>query len=204
MTRYGIRRSDAVTAVSGYLKQATIDTFKVDCPIDVVYNFVDSERFKPRAENPNCPRACFAPNGEKLLIHVSNFRAVKNTPDVVRAFALLRKKMPVRLLMVGDGPELPTARAVAKELGVTDDTLFLGNQQGVENILAMSDLFVLPSAHESFGLSALEAMSCGLPVLATEIGGLAEVVSHGVDGYLCRVGDWRAWRNGRIRFSAIR
>lgn len=189
MTRFGIRRSDAVTAVSGYLKQATIDTFKVDCPIDVIHNFVDYERFKPKDEGGVCSRLCFAPKGERILIHVSNFRAVKNTPDVVRAFALLRKKIPVRLLMVGDGPELPAARSLAKELGVLDDTQFLGNQHAVENILAASDLFILPSAHESFGLSALEAMSCGLPVLATEIGGLSEVVTPGVDGWLCRVGD---------------
>ena len=189
MTRFGIRRSDAVTAVSSYLKTATIETFKTDCPIDVIHNFVDYERFKPQAQDGVCSRLCFAPKGEKLLVHVSNFRAVKNIPDVVRAFALLRQKMPVRLLMVGDGPELPGARVLARELGVEGDTVFLGNQQAVENILAMSDLFILPSAHESFGLSALEAMSCGLPVLATEIGGLAEVVTQGVDGYLCRVGD---------------
>ncbi len=199
MTRFGIRRSDAVTAVSSYLKQATIDTFKVDCPIDVVHNFVDYERFKPKAANTSCSRLCFAPNGEKLMIHVSNFRAVKNIPDVIRAFALLRKKIPVRLLMVGDGPELPPARTLAKELGVADDTVFLGNQQAVENILAMGDLFILPSAHESFGLSALEAMSCGLPVLATEIGGLAEVVSHGEDGYLCRVGDYECMAERAFR-----
>lgn len=190
MTRFGIRRSDAVTAVSSYLKQATYDTFKIDSPIDVIHNFVDYERFKPQADNASCSRMCFAPKGEKLLVHVSNFRAVKNIPDVVRAFALLHQKIPVRLLMVGEGPETPGARALAKELGVEHDTVFLGNQQAVENILAMSDLFILPSAHESFGLSALEAMSCGLPVLATEIGGLAEVVTHGVDGYLCRVGDY--------------
>jgi N-acetyl-alpha-D-glucosaminyl L-malate synthase BshA len=110
-------------------------------------------------------------------------------PDVVRTFALLRKKMPARLLMVGDGPEVPAARSLAKELGVLSDTSFLGNQHAVENILAASDLFILPSAHESFGLSALEAMSCGLPVLATEIGGLREVVTPGVDGWLCKVGD---------------
>ncbi|MEI6234763.1 MAG: N-acetyl-alpha-D-glucosaminyl L-malate synthase BshA [Planctomycetota bacterium] len=190
MTRFGIRRSDAVTAVSSYLKQATIDTFKVDCPIDVIHNFVDYERFKPSAATGHCSRLCFAPNGEKLLVHVSNFRPVKNIPDVVRTFAIVRKYIPARLLMVGEGPETAGARALAKELGVEADTVFLGNQQAVENILAMCDLFLLPSAHESFGLSALEAMSCGLPVLATEIGGLAEVVTHGEDGYLCHVGDY--------------
>jgi len=189
MTRFGIQRSDAVTAVSSYLKNATIETFKIDGRIDVIHNFVDNERFKPKEPGSGCGRLCFAPKGEPIMVHVSNFRPVKNIPDVVRTFALLRKRIAARLLMVGDGPELPAARALAKELGVAEDTQFLGNQHAIENILAMSDVFILPSAHESFGLSALEAMSCGLPVLATEIGGLGEVVTPGVDGWLCRVGD---------------
>jgi L-malate glycosyltransferase len=189
MTKFGIQRSDAVTAVSHYLKKATQDTFHVDCPIDVIHNFIDSQRFRPRTNDTPCNRKCLAPKGEKLMIHVSNFRPVKNIPDVIRTFALLRKKMPVRLLMVGEGPELPPARSLAKELGVEADVVFMGRQQVVEDILACADIFILPSAYESFGLSALEAMSCGLPVLATEIGGLSEVVSPGVDGWLCRVGD---------------
>jgi L-malate glycosyltransferase len=189
MTRFGIQRSDAVTAVSDYLKEATHSTFDIKCPIDVIHNFVDSERFKPRSESNPCKRKHLAPNGEKLMIHVSNFRPVKNIPDVIKTFALLHKKMKVRLLMVGEGPELPAARDLSRELGVDKDVLFLGRQTAVENILACADVFILPSAYESFGLSALEAMSCGLPVLATEIGGLAEVVSSGIDGWLCRVGD---------------
>jgi N-acetyl-alpha-D-glucosaminyl L-malate synthase BshA len=189
MTRFGIQRSDGVTTVSTYLKNETIKTFNVDCPIDVIHNFVDSERFKPKlAVNP-CHRKTLAPKGEKLLIHVSNFRAVKNIPDVVKTFALLRRDMRCRLLMVGEGPELPGARTLAKELGVEADVLFMGKQQSVEKILPCADLFILPSAYESFGLSALEAMSCGLPVIASEIGGLSEVVTPGVDGWLCRVGD---------------
>jgi N-acetyl-alpha-D-glucosaminyl L-malate synthase BshA len=189
MTRFGIQRNDAVTAVSNYLKNETINTFKVDCPIDVIHNFVDSERFKPnKASNPCC-RKQLAPAGEKLVVHVSNFRPVKNIPDVVRTFALLRKELKCRLLMIGEGPELPGARVLAKELGVEKDVSFMGKQQAVETILPCCDLFLLPSAYESFGLSALEAMSCGLPVLASEIGGLGEVVSPGVDGWLCRVGD---------------
>jgi len=188
MTKFGIQRSDAVTAVSQYLKAETKKTFGIDCPIDVVYNFVDSERFKPRSEASPCKRH-LAPGGEKLLIHVSNFRPVKNIPDVIKTFALLRKRMACRLLMVGEGPELPPARMLARELGVERDVVFMGKQTAVEDILACADLFVLPSAFESFGLSALEAMSCGLPVLATEIGGLSEVVTPGVDGWLCAVGD---------------
>jgi len=190
MTRFGIQRSDGVTAVSNYLKQATENTFKVDVPIQVIHNFIDSQRFRPRTESDAaCQRKCFAPNGEKLLIHVSNFRPVKNIPDVIKTFALVRKDVPSRLLMVGEGPELPNARALAKKLGVEADVVFMGRQQSVEDILACADVFILPSAFESFGLSALEAMSCGLPVLATEIGGLSEVITHGVDGWLCPVGD---------------
>ncbi|HYG76128.1 MAG TPA: N-acetyl-alpha-D-glucosaminyl L-malate synthase BshA [Planctomycetota bacterium] len=190
MTRFGIQRSDAVTAVSDYLKKATQSTFKVDVPIHVIHNFIDSQRFRPKTENNGaCQRKGLAPNGEKLLIHVSNFRPVKNIPDVVKTFALVRKDVPCRLLMVGEGPELPNARALAKKLGVESDVVFMGRQQAVEDILACADVFMLPSAFESFGLSALEAMSCGLPVLATEIGGLSEVITNGVDGWLCPVGD---------------
>lgn len=191
MTKFGIERSDAVTAVSTYLKEETMRTFGVGCNIDVIHNFVDSERFIPTPEKNPCCRKSLAPNGEKLLIHVSNFRAVKNIPDVIRMFAILlnQKKMNAKLLMVGEGPELPPARALAQELGIAQHVKFMGKQQAVEKILACADVFVLPSAFESFGLSALEAMSCGLPVIATEIGGLAEVVTPGVDGWLCKVGD---------------
>lgn len=189
MTKFGIQRSDAVTAVSEYLKQATERTFGVNCPIDVIHNFVDSQRFQPRSPSRPCKRRSLAPGGEKLMIHVSNFRPVKNIPDVVKAFALTRKRVKCRLVMVGEGPELPGARKLAKDLGIEKDLLFLGRQQAVEELLACADVFILPSAYESFGLSALEAMSCGLPVLATETGGLGEVVTPGVDGWLCRVGD---------------
>ena len=189
MTRFGIERSHAVTAVSQYLKNTTQSTFGVKCPIDVIHNFIDYERFAPRSELTPCKRKGLAPGGEKLIVHVSNFRPVKNIPDVVKTFALLRKELKCRLLMVGEGPELPGGRALAQELGVSKDVVFLGKQQSVEHILACGDLFLLPSAYESFGLSALEAMSCGLAVIATEIGGLAEVVTPGVDGWLCHVGD---------------
>lgn len=187
MTKFGIERSDAVTAVSNYLADETRKTFGVKVPIDVIHNFVDAERFKP-ADAARC-RKHFAPKGEKLMMHVSNFRPVKNVGDVVKTFALVKKRQPVRLLMIGEGPELPEARNLARSLGVADDVLFLGKQESVQDVLPSGDLFVLPSAFESFGLAALEAMSCGLPVLATEIGGLGEVITPGVDGYLCRVGD---------------
>ncbi|MCY3019029.1 MAG: N-acetyl-alpha-D-glucosaminyl L-malate synthase BshA [Planctomycetota bacterium] len=191
MTRFGIQRSDAVTAVSSYLEAATRTTFGIDAPIHVIHNCVDSQRFQPRSPGNPCKRLNLAPAGEKLMIHVSNFRPVKNVPDVVKTFALVRKELKCRLLMVGDGPELPAARSLAEELGVAADVLFLGPQQAVEDILPCADLFILPSAYESFGLSALEAMSCGLPVIATKIGGLSEVITSGVDGWLCPVGDCR-------------
>jgi len=186
MVKFGIERSDAVTAVSRYLADETHKVFGVQCPVDVIHNSVDAARFTP--DVGHC-RKHFAPNDEKLMIHVSNFRPVKNIPDVIKTFALTRKKVPARLLLAGEGPELPTARALAKDLGVEKDVLFLGNQASVEEILPCADLFLLPSAYESFGLSALEAMACGLPVIATEIGGLGEVVANGVDGWLCHVGD---------------
>ena len=187
MTQFGITRSDAVTAVSRYLSNQTCQTFGIVTPPQVIYNSVDSERFQPRSSC--CSRKEFAPAGERLLIHISNFRPVKNVADVVRVFAGVRERMPARLLMVGEGPDLPKARQTARELGVEQDVLFLGNQEAVEEILPCADCFLLPSSYESFGLAALEAMSCGLPVLASEVGGLNEVIEPGVDGWLCRVGD---------------
>lgn len=191
MTKFGIERSDAVTAVSVHLRTATQETFGVSCPIDVIYNCVDANRFVPRTPEHDAKRKCFAPNGEKLMIHVSNFRPVKNIPDVIKTFALVHKELKCRLLMVGEGPELPAARTLARELGVENDVLFLGRQPLVENILPCADVFLLPSSFESFGLSALEAMSCGLPVIATETGGLSEVIAPCADGWLCHVGDCR-------------
>jgi N-acetyl-alpha-D-glucosaminyl L-malate synthase BshA len=187
MTKFGIERSDALTAVSGYLAEETRKTFGVNKPIEVIYNSVDFERFNPR-NNPCC-RKHFASQDEKILVHVSNFRPVKRVLDAVRIFAQVASRMPARLLMVGDGPDLPAARKLASELQVCSRINFLGNQEAVEPILSCADLFVLPSAYESFGLAALEAMSCGLPVIATDAGGLKEVIRPGVDGWLCEVGD---------------
>ena len=186
MTQFGIEQSDAVTAVSSYLADQTVSTFKTERP-EVVHNSVDSERFKP--QNTACRRRHFAPDNERLLIHISNFRPVKNAPDVVRVFERVRKRLPSRLLMVGEGPDLPKTRELARELGVEKDVFFLGNQEAVEAVLACADLFLLPSVYESFGLAALEAMACGVPVLAAEVGGLAEVVTPGEDGWLCCPGD---------------
>ena len=186
MTKFGIEQSDAVTAVSNFLADQTVTTFKTDRP-KVIHNSVDAERFRPQEES--CCRKHFAPNGERLLIHISNFRPVKNAPDVVRVFERVRHRLPTRLLMVGEGPDLPKSRELARELDVEKDVLFLGNQEAVETVLACADVFLLPSVYESFGLAALEAMACGVPVLAAEVGGLTEVVTPGEDGWLCRPGD---------------
>lgn len=188
-TQYGIRKSDAVTAVSQHLKTATAALCE-DCDIEVIYNFVDTDRYRPSP----CPetRAHFAKEGEKVLIHVSNFRPVKRPLDVIRTFAAIAAEMPARLLLVGEGPELPAAEALAEELGVRDRVHVLGQRAEIERVLSCADLFLLPSETESFGLAALEAMACGVPALASDVGGLPEVIEHGVSGILCPVGDTAA------------
>src|SRR6185295_13946317 len=145
------------------------------------------ERFRPREESPL--RACLVPAGEKVLSHVSNFREVKRVGDVVGIFARVARKIPARLILAGDGPEIATAERVAREAGVADRVHFLGEQEDVERVYAASDLFLLPSEHESFGLSALEALACGVPVIGTDAGGLPEVVQSGRTGVLVEVGD---------------
>lgn len=187
-TQWSIENSDVVTAVSHYLARTTVEDMGVRRDdIAVVHNAVDFERFA----QAKCfaPRARFASPDEKILMHISNFRAVKKTDDVVRVFAGVNARVPARLLMVGEGPERPTAMALAHELGVADRVVFLGSFPRVETLLCIADLFLLPSAKESFGLTALEAMASGVPVIASTIGGLPEVVEHGVSGYLHEVGD---------------
>jgi N-acetyl-alpha-D-glucosaminyl L-malate synthase BshA len=183
ITRFSISMSDAITAVSGFLKTETIGEFKIDKHIDVIHNFVDSDEFRP---NPGTPlRAELAPNGERLLVHVSNFRKVKNLPVIVEVFSEVRKEVPTRLVLIGDGPEREATERYACELGVRDDVVFMGDQEYIAGILPVADVFLLPSEHESFGLAALEAMSCGVPVVGSRVGGLHEVVVDGTTGYLC-------------------
>ncbi|HQG44674.1 MAG TPA: N-acetyl-alpha-D-glucosaminyl L-malate synthase BshA, partial [bacterium] len=185
--KFGIEESDGVTAVSNYLAEQTRAAFAIDREIRVIYNFVDTERFSPRVEN--CIRSRFAPNGEAILMHASNFRPVKRLTDTIEILARVRQQWPAKLLLVGEGPDRQESHALADKLGLHDHVLYLGTQDAIERLLGCADLFLLPSSEESFGLAALEAMSCGTPVIATRIGGLPEVVEHGLEGFLFPVGD---------------
>ncbi len=182
ITRFSIEQSNGVTAISNYLKQRTLEEFEVKNPIEVIPNFVNCDLYC-RLDNPE-ERARWAPNGEPLLMHLSNFRPVKRVTDVIEIFALVREKMPAKLLLIGDGPERGSAEWLVRQKCLGRDVYFLGKQDSVYEKLGLADLFLLPSDLESFGLAALEAMACEVPVIATNVGGLPEVVEHGVDGYL--------------------
>ena len=198
ITRFSILRSDGLSAVSHYLRRETEENFGVDSGrIEVIPNFVDTRRYRPGLEP--CHRATLAPGGEKILMHVSNFRAVKRVEDVVTAFARVAKALPARLVMVGDGPERPRALQRAEELGVAEQVLFLGKHTSVAELLSCADLFLLPSESESFGLAALEAMACGVPVVASAVGGLPEVVTPEA-GALLPVGDTEGMGEAALAF----
>lgn len=186
-TRFGIQQSDAVTAVSDALRTQTHHQLRVDKPIDVVPNFIDPARFADASKGPGARR--WARPGEKLLVHISNFRPVKRVLDVVEVFRRVLDKVPARLLLVGDGPDRVKVEQTCRELGICHAITFLGSLPLIEEVLVGADLFVLPSESESFGLSALEAMACHVPVIATAVGGLPEVVTHGETGFLYDVGD---------------
>ncbi|WP_126973031.1 N-acetyl-alpha-D-glucosaminyl L-malate synthase BshA [Gynurincola endophyticus] len=184
---FSINESDAITAVSDNLAAETYRNFKIDKKIEVIYNFVDVKRFSKKPIDAF--KRVIAPNGEKILVHASNFRKVKRVEDVVKVFEKVRHEVPSKLLLVGDGPERPAAERLARELNIFDDVRFLGKQERMEEILAISDLFLLTSDYESFGLVALEAMAAGVPVISTNAGGLPEVNRHGFTGYLADIGD---------------
>lgn len=188
ITEFSIQRSDGLTAVSDYLRRETLDHFDIrPDSIRTIPNFVDLSKYA-RDAYP-CHRSKLAVEGEKIITHISNFRAVKRVEDVVRVFARIVKTVPSRLLLVGDGPERGRVEQLARVEGVADRVWFLGKQESVAELLACSDLFVLPSESEAFGLVALEAMACGVPVVATRVGGIPEVVADGSSGYLAAIGD---------------
>lgn len=184
---FAINKSDAVTAVSQSLRLDTYKLFGINREIEVIPNFINVE--KMHFPNRDEVHKEYAPNGEKILVHISNFRPVKRVLDVIDTFKLVKEKHPSKLIMVGDGPERTKAEFRCRELGLCDDVLFLGNVKNPAEALAVADLFLLPSEAESFGLAALEAMACGVPVISTNTGGLPEVNRHGVTGMMSHVGD---------------
>ncbi len=198
ITRYGLQQSDGVTAVSKFLKKATIETFDYD-DIEVIPNFISPDLYQREKGSTICKD--LSPNGEKLLVHVSNFRAVKRPLDCVEILAKVREKGGnARLVLVGDGPELSAVRHRAKQLDVLEQTIFVGKQAKIVNYLAVADVFLLPSEEESFGLAALEAQACEVPVVATRIGGIPEVVSDGETGFLSNIGDTEKMSDDALKF----
>lgn len=184
---FSINQSDAITAVSQDLRDDTYKIFDIKKEIEVIHNFVDVNRFHKKPFDAF--RKVIAPNGERILVHASNFRKIKRVQDVVRIFAEVNKQIPGKLLFVGDGPERPGAEDLCRELNLFDEIRFVGKQEQMEEILAVADLFLLTSDYESFGLAALEAMAAGVPVISTNVGGLPEINVNGVTGYLSNVGD---------------
>jgi N-acetyl-alpha-D-glucosaminyl L-malate synthase BshA len=200
ITRFGIEQSDRVTAISNYLRQATLDTFCVSCPIDVIHNFIDAE-FYQRNPNPALKQE-IAPGGESIIVHISTFRPIKRITDCIEILARVKADgLRARLVMCGDGPERAEAEALAVRLGVSDKVIFAGPQPQsvIREYLSIADLLLLPSQSESFGLVALEAMACEVPVIATRVGGLPELVEDGVTGLLYDVGDVDGMAAGAIR-----
>ena len=184
---FSINQSDAITAVSQNLRDETFKNFKIEKNIEVIHNFVDVARFNRKPIDAF--KKVIAPNGERILLHASNFRKIKRVQDVVKIFTAVHKKLPAKLLFVGDGPERATAEALCRQMKVYDDVRFVGKQEQMEDILAIADLFLLTSEYESFGLAALEAMAAGMPVISTNAGGLPEIMVQGKVGYMGDVGD---------------
>jgi N-acetyl-alpha-D-glucosaminyl L-malate synthase BshA len=184
---FSINKSDGVTAVSEDLKKDTLQHFNVKNHIEVIPNFIDLDRFKKQKKEHFKQAIC--PNGEKLLVHTSNFRKVKRVDDVIRVFNEVRQVIPAKLLLVGDGPERDKMERLCRQLGTCDDVRFLGKLEAVEEVLSVADLFLMPSEKESFGLAALEAMACEVPLISSNAGGIPELNIDGVTGYVCEIGD---------------
>ncbi len=185
--KFSIEQSDGVTAVSRFLKEKTITNYGIDKEIEVIPNFIDPEKYR-RVDAAKL-RQTLAPDGEKILTHISNFRQVKRVPDVVRIFHEVRKRVPSKLVLIGDGPDRSNCEVLARELGIFEHVKFLGKQNELVPLLSASDVFLIPSQSESFGLSALEAMACEVPVISSSVGGLPELVLHGQTGYIAEIGD---------------
>ncbi|HTY11568.1 MAG TPA: N-acetyl-alpha-D-glucosaminyl L-malate synthase BshA [Bacteroidota bacterium] len=185
--KFSIEKSDGVTAVSRFLKEKTITNYGINKEIEVIPNFVDTKSFT-RKPDANL-RGAIAPNGEKILIHTSNFRVVKRVADVIKIFNLVVKKVPSKLVLVGDGPDRSNCENLCRELQLEEHVKFMGKQAELVQLLSSADLFLMPSQSESFGLSALEAMACEVPVVSSSVGGLPELVVHGETGYIAEIGD---------------
>jgi len=181
ITRFSIEKSDGVTTVSDFLRQETFDVFGIQRPVELIHNFVNCELYRPLEHRPV--------NARPRLLHISNFRPVKRIQDCIRIFAAVLKEMDAELWMAGDGPERSPAERLAHELGVSSSIRFLGKQDHIEKLIPQTDVLLMPSEREAFGLAALEAMACGVPPVAAESGGVTELITHGVDGFLAPVGD---------------
>jgi len=187
LVKFSIEKSDGVTAVSRFLKEKTITNYSCEVDIEVIPNFVDTNLFKPQSNGDF--RKAIAPNGEKILVHTSNFRPVKRVPDTIKIFEKVQKEIPSKLILVGDGPDRSECEKLSRQLDLCDKVKFLGKQEGLVEILSSSDIFLIPSQSESFGLAALEAMACGLPVVSSSVGGLPELVRHNETGFIAEIGD---------------
>ncbi len=187
LVKFSIEESDGVTAVSKFLKETTLTNYSINKKIEVIHNFIDTSLFKD-VKNEKM-RSKIAPNGEKILIHTSNFRVVKRVSDTIKILSIVNKEIPTKLILVGDGPDRFDCERLARELNLQNDVIFLGKQDGLEEILTCADIFLMPSQSESFGLAALEAMSCGLPVVSSSVGGLPELNMHNKTGFIAEFGD---------------
>lgn len=187
LVKFSIEESDGVTAVSRFLKEKTITNYNIEKEIDVIPNFVDTNLFVP-GSNP-CVRNRFAPNGEKILVHTSNFRQVKRVADTILILQKVVEEIPAKLLLIGDGPDRSECERLARQLNLEEHVKFLGKQEALVELLHAADIFLIPSQSESFGLAALEAMSCGLPVVSSSVGGLPELVRHNETGFIAEIGD---------------
>jgi N-acetyl-alpha-D-glucosaminyl L-malate synthase BshA len=187
LVKFSIEESDGVTAVSRFLKEKTLTNYNIEKDIEVIYNFIDIDIYK-NVENESFKKFV-APNGEKILMHTSNFRPVKRVADTIKILAKVKKEIPAKLVLIGDGPDRSDCERLARELDLHKDVFFLGKQDGLAELLSVADVFLMPSQSESFGLSALEAMACGIPVVSSSVGGLPELIVHNEVGFIAEIGD---------------